>query len=302
MKAVRAYAVALLLLSGLCCAGEIANYPNGIEGIKAASVPPPGWYWRNYNFWYHSDTMRDADGDKVDIDFKLDLVASIQRFLFVTDKTQKAIGAHYAAHICIPLIYADLEIGRMDVDDSRYRVGDIDLAPLIFAWHKPRFDLVTFYDVCIPVGDVHNGEAATTVIGREYWTHQLNFGGTGYLDKEKEWSFSMLMRYEIHSGKKNAHLRPGDQFHFEWGLGKAFPKHNLEVGLAGYCSWQTTADTGKATKCVPDERDRVFAVGPEFNYFIKPVALAINLRYEKEFCARDRPEGHMTTLTLTKKF
>jgi len=38
------------------------------------------------------------------------------------------------------------------------------------------------------------------------------------------------------------------------------------------------------------------------NYNIKPIGLNMAVRYQREFGARDRMEGHMTTLMFTKRF
>ena len=163
-------------------------------------------------------------------------------------------------------------------------------------------DLVGEDDRGTPVGDYHQGEAATKCVGFDYWTHQPTLGVTGYLDAAKTWTISLLPRYEIHTERKNRHYTAGDQFHFEWGIGKSFPELGLEVGATGYCSWQTTDDKGRGVTWDPDVHDRVYAVGPEVNYNIKPIGLNRAVRYQREFGARDRMEGHMTTLMFTKRF
>jgi hypothetical protein len=295
------FSALLLVLAGTALAGsDSARYINGVEGLRAASIPPPGFYWRNYDLWYHSDKLTDKDGDKMNVDFNLDLVASVHRFVYVNDFPQKVLGANYGAYLVVPTYYASLEVGAMGVDDERFRVGDIDLCPLLLTWNKARFDAAVAYEVMMPTGDRDLGEPAT--LGREYWSHMISAGGTGYLDKEKTWTFSLLGRYEINHQRGCDHTRMGDQFHLEWGAGKAFPKLGLEVGIVGYAAWQTTDDSGHGVYWDKSVRDRVFAVGPEVNYMIKPVGLHMALRFGKEFGARDHTEGHILNLTLTKKF
>jgi hypothetical protein len=48
--------------------------------------------------------------------------------------------------------------------------------------------------------------------------------------------------------------------------------------------------------------DRVFAVGPEVSVFIPPAKSFLSLRSLWEFEAKDRTEGQVTALTLTKAF
>jgi hypothetical protein len=230
----------------------------------------------------------------------MDLAASVHRLIYVNDFPQKVLGANYGAYLMVPTYYASLQMDAMGVDDDRFRVGDIDLCPLMLSWNKKRFDFAVAYEVMMPTGDRDLSEAAT--LGREYWSHMITAGGTGYLDTEKTWTFSLLGRYEINQERTSDHMRAGDQFHLEWGAGKAFGKLGLEVGIVGYAAWQTTDDSGHGAFWDKSVHDRVFAVGPEVNYMIKPVGLHMALRFEKEFGARDHTEGHILNLTLTKKF
>jgi hypothetical protein len=304
MRLVGILAVLGLCVGGWAFGGETARYINGVEGVKCGSAPPPGYYFRSYEVWYHSRDLQDKNGHDLDVDFKMDLAASVERFIWVTDAPKKTLGFEYGVYALVPLIYDSMEMtmGPVHLDDKRFAVGDLDISPLLLSWHLPRVDVAFAYDLMIPTGDLHNGKIATGPIAAEYWTHMFTVGVTGYLDKEKTWTISLLPRYEIHMEKQNRHFRAGDQFHFEWGVAKALPKLGLEFGLTGYCSWQTTDDKGRGVAWDRKVHDRVFAIGPEVDYFIKPIELNMAVRYQREFGARDRTEGHMTTLTFTKRF
>ena len=45
----------VLLVPVLLQAQPTAHYPPGIEGIKGASLPPPGFYLRDYNYAYFAE-------------------------------------------------------------------------------------------------------------------------------------------------------------------------------------------------------------------------------------------------------
>ncbi|MCY3022251.1 MAG: transporter [Planctomycetota bacterium] len=290
--------LAVLVFAAAAWAGETEHYINGLEGIKCASVPPPGIYYRNYDLWYHASELHDRNGKNVDLGFNLDVVASAQRAIWVTDRIKDIIGCDFGMHAVVPFVYQDVKMSRIGVDDQRIRVGDIFVCPVLLSWHKKRFDLALDYELVMPTGDLDRSEPATP--GKEFWTHLFTFGGTGYLDEEKTWTVSLLSRYEIHSEKRNAHITPGHDFHFEWGVGKAFKK-GFEVGAVGYCQWQLTDDQGSGVYW-GHSKDRVYGAGAEANYFIKTIKLHASLRFIREFGARDRPEGNMTMLTLTKRF
>jgi hypothetical protein len=292
--------VALASFPGKAFGAESARYPYAILGVRGATVPSPGFYYTTDEIWYHADKTTDKNGDPLDLDFKIDAVTSLQRFLYVSDFPEKAIGAQYGAYLVTPLYYNSVKMGKLGVDDERYRVGDLMFCPLLLEWHKNRFDIGIAYDLFIPTGDFDRSEAATA--GAEYWTHMFSVGGTGYLDKEKTWTFSMIARYETSHERKGTDYTAGDQFHIEWGAAKFIPKWKLDVGLSGYASWQITDDTGRGVWWDRRVHDRVFAAGPEVKWHINPGCFSVALRYHKEFGARDHMEGHITTLNLSKKF
>jgi len=285
----------LCLLGALAAAGDTEHYVNGVEGLSAASVPPPGIYYRNYEVWYHSTELKDHHGNSVPLGFDLDVVASVHRGIWITDRIKDIIGCDFGMHALVPVIYEDVRLSRLGVDDNRTRVGDLMFSPVLLSWHKKRFDLSFDYELYMPTADRH--EPATP--GKEFWTHLCTFGGTAYIDEAKTWTFSLLSRYEIHSEQHNTHVTPGNDFHFEWGAGKSF-KQGFQVGAVGYCQWRVTNDSGSGA--TDFSRNRVYAAGVEGNYMIKAIGLHTVLRWEKEFLARNRPEGMITTLNFNKRF
>jgi hypothetical protein len=284
------------ILFGTAAAKEENEYPHGIEGIKAASVPPPGFYYKMYNVLYTADTFTDKDGDELDVDYDLNVFVNAHRFLWVSEK--KFLGGNYAANIIIPIFNVDIEIGALGVDDSEFGLGDICIEPVVLSWHGPRYDAVCALGFWPPVGKYDETEPASP--GKDMWTLMGTLGGTSYFDSEKTWSASILARYEIHDEKKDTDVTPGDDFYFEWGVGKTLAKV-WDVGLSGYCHWQVTDDSDSLPPFY-GEKDSVYALGPEATVFIPSVKLFVTLKSLWEFSAEDRSEGNFTALTFTKIF
>jgi hypothetical protein len=127
-------------------------------------------------------------------------------------------------------------------------------------------------------------------------------------DKAKTWTVSWLGRYETHAKQRGHDVRYGDDFHFEWGIGKALPASagigplkGFEVGVVGYAQFQVTDDRGKDVAW-DDVHDRVFAVGPEIRFAVPTWKTLVELRTNIEFGAVDCTEGIMTSLNITKAF
>ncbi len=265
-------------------------YPNGSEGIKAATLPPPGYYYKMYGIYYHADTLTDKNGDKLNVDFDLNLLANAHRFDWISD--YELLGAKFGADIIVPVLNVDLEIGAAKIHNSEFGLGDICIEPIILAWHGPRFDAAFAAGIFMPTGKYDKTDPASP--GSDMWTGLFSVGGTLYFDDAKTWSASVLPRYEIHSRKRDTDVTPGDDFHLEWGVGKSFARI-WEAGVAGYCQWQTTKDD-------PDTgvKDQVHAIGPEVNVTIPSWKSIIGIRSLFEFGAEDRPEGNITVLSFTK--
>lgn len=169
------------------------------------------------------------------------------------------------------------------------------------AWHNKRFDHVVALGWFVPIGKYDRGKAASP--GKNEWTTIITAGSTYYFDLKKNWSVSVLGRYEIHGEKLSSHIKAGNDFHFEWGIARTIARNWVwDLGVSGYSQWQITDDSGSAITYDENLHDRVHAIGPEVAVFIPPLKSAISLRALWEYGAIDRPEGSVITLTLTKMF
>lgn len=288
----------ILSFLGVAALGETGHYPLGSEGIKAATLPPPGWYFRTYSMFYTADTLRDSGGHDSDLDLDLDAFAFAPRVIWITK--QKILGADFGMDVLVPVSYTDFELDGVEFKDHRGGIGDIMVEPALLSWHGECYDISAGLALWTPTGEYDKNHAAVSP-GKDFWTTMLTLGGTYYLDQEKTWSASLLNRYEFHSEQDHRDVRPGQNYLFEWGVAKTLAKI-VDVGVVGYCQWQTTDDHGSDVTWDKNVHDRVAGIGPEISVAIPPAAMSVSLRCVREFSAVDRPEGTTVTLTLTKAF
>lgn len=274
-----------------------AHYVSGTEGLKAATLPPPGVYWRMYASYYDADTSRDNGGDKIKPDFDLNVAAWTNRFIWSTDV--EILGGNLVMDIIIPTVYTDISMrnaGPGSFGANDWGVSDIILEPFVLAWHGNRYDAALGAALFLPTGDYNKNQPASP--GKGFWTVMLSAGGTLYFDEARSWHASVLSRYEIHTKQEGTRQTHGDDFSFEWGVGKTV--NNLfDVGLAGYCYWQVTEDSGSNSD---DYKERGYAIGPEISTNIPEWNLGVSLRSIYEFGSRNKAEGNSTVLTLTYRF
>ena len=287
------FMVAALAFAGSARAQHSPHYVNGIEGLKASSLPPPGVYWRNYTLFYTADRMRAPDRVK-DGDLSLNVFGFVNRAIYITDK--KVLGADWGMDIIVPLV--NTNFGYRNYHESQFALGDITVEPLVLGWHGDRWDAAFGGGVFLPTGKFDSDRPESA--GKGYWTGMATLGGTYYFDCEKTWHASILSRFEFHSKQRSTRMRPGEDFHFEWGVGKTLP-NNLTVGAAGYAQWQLRGDKPSGGPR-PGHLQRAFAAGPEIAYAVPKWKMDFSIKSIWEFGVRNGAEGGITTLALTKAF
>lgn len=265
------------------------HYPAGSEGLKAATLPPPGFYFRDYNIFYAADRLKGGPAD-----FELTVYANAPRFIWMTP--HKVLGADFGFDLTLPFIYNDLEIASVGVKEQFFELGDLLVEPVILGWHGKQWDAGFAYGFWAPSGDFDLQHAARP--GKGFWSHMLSIGGTYYPDEKKAWSLSVLNRYEIHMENSRLDITPGDTLTTEWGISRTVAK-GVDLGVIGYWQQQTFRDHGAGASTL---RDRVVGIGPEILAFVPKINWFVSARYAREFAAKDHPEGHLATLTLSKRF
>jgi hypothetical protein len=200
----------LLALPGLIQAQSIigGHYPAGVEGIKGASLPPPGVYFRDYNIGYFADLFEDGPPA-----FDISAYINAPRLIWMTNC--KILGADYGMDLIIPFGYMDWQFATPGgpVNGHYFGIGDIQVEPLLLSWHFKQFDLAAGYAVWAPTGDF--SPTRPDFLAKGYWSHMLTLGGTWYLDADKTWAISLLNRYEFAHEQTQTHTDPGQVYTLE---------------------------------------------------------------------------------------
>lgn len=264
--------LATLLLAGLLTSPALlqaqpivaSHYPAGAEGIKAGSLPPPGIYFRDYNFFYSADNFKGLP-----VDFDIFAYINAPRVIWMTDIN--ILGANYGMDVIVPFGYMDWKVAGQSSD--HFGLGDIQIEPLLLSWHFKQFDVAAGYAVWAPTGDFERGRP--DLLAKGFWSHMLTLGGTWYPDTEKTWAVSLLNRYEFAHQQEDTDIDPGQVFTLEGGISKTLCK-NIDVGLIGYYQQQTTEDQGANAV---GQLDRKFGAGPEVSAFCAKLGVTTSLRY-----------------------
>jgi len=271
------------------------HYVPGVEGIQAASAPPPGFYYLGYLLDYHMDSFR-APGSSSNLPGhnKGTVTALANRLVWITQT--KVLGADYGMEAVIPVLRTSLTLNAAGISDTRSGVGDIYLGPLVLGWHGQQWDASAAAGFWLDNASTSSPAAA----GKGFRGTMLTGGMTYYFDSAKTVTASGLMRFE-RNGKNDAGFRPGNQISFEWGLGKNFGA--VQAGLVGYSQWQVSDDQGAGAGT---ERASRHAVGLQLDYPIPGAGLFFKGAVYREFSATAGtgayPKGSLVRFTLVKAF
>ena len=268
----------------------------GAESWYSGALPPPGWHLLNYNLYYYASEIKGKSGRRISTppfrDFEATVMATVFRPIYVADFT--ILGATPAWHVVVPIVYKKQ---RTDfVKDTMEGIGDIYFSPLILGWHKPPFHWAAGLDIIAPTGRYSSHDLST--IGNNHWTFEPAFAAS-YIGANGFTASTKLM-YDIHTTDTTLHYREGQQFHLDYNVGYVFHKAKaLKVGLSGY--WLISLEDDKvSSNKIHNSGERVFAIGPSVG--IQTGKLCANLNIQKEFSARNRPEGTSSWLNFIYSF
>jgi hypothetical protein len=268
--------------SAFATEGGGGAYPNGAEDFMMGALPPPGTYFLDYVDYYSATSLKGHGGDDLVPKFDLDVAVNVFRLVHVTKC--EILGASWGMHAFLPLAHIDVD-ATMGEDD-RSGMGDIIVDPFILGWHSKNLHITTGLDIYLPLGSYDEDRLAN--IGRNYWTFEPVAGLTYLSDTGVELSGKFM--YDINLENTDTNYKSGQEFHFDYTAGYHVDK-NLAMGLGGYYYYQTTDDEKNGDKVGTDGfKGRVMAIGPQAAYNYKN--MAFTLKWQKEFEAKNRPEGN----------
>jgi hypothetical protein len=290
-----AAACAAVLGSALPAAQAGGHYVAGVEGLQAASVPPPGSYYLGYLVHYDIGSFRaPGSSDALPGDNSGSVTALANRLVWISK--HKLLGADWGMEAIVPLLRKSLQLGAVGFDDSDSGVGDVYLGPLVLGWHGARWDAVAAAGVWLDTA----GSSTPASPGNGYRSTMLTLGGTLHADEARSASASVLMRYEV-NGRTDTGFKPGEQVTLEWGLGRQFGP--VQLGVVGYGQWQVGRDEGAGAGGAKSARH---ALGAELVWPRMDIGVILKGALYREYGAKGgsgpEPRGSLLRLTLVKPF
>jgi hypothetical protein len=299
-----------LALAGVCRAqSEIGHYAPGVVNAKDFIVPDPGWYYCQYDTYYHSTRFDDEHGKKVDsitvgsvtlpVETQLDYLAVSPTIVWTSP--WEVLGGSYGAFVCVPLqtnsVSAEI-IGRrfgLTMEESAFGLGDLQVQPVWLGWRGSSYEISAAYGFFAPTGRYALGSSDN--VGTGFWSNYLQASLALYLTEDHGTGFFITGTYEINSRNTGEHVTGGDHFCLEYSLSRTIGDR-IEVALSGSDVWQTTRDHGSDVTWDTGILDEVHAVGGQFAVWLIPEQAQISLNGMWEYEAKDRTRGYYAMINL----
>jgi hypothetical protein len=318
-------------------AGEIGHFVPGVPNIRDLALPLPGFYGVIYDYGYSTTRLNDANGNKLSsvniggrvgpgvtlgIDVDVSAYALAPTFIWVAKK--KVLGGHYGAYLSPTFSNNSINgalssvsgVGR-SASTGQFNIGDIFVQPLWLGWTGKHYDISYGYGFYIPSGKYQtttvslpvvgpvNAEAADNV-GLGFWTNQNQGALYLYPWADRRMAVENALTWEIHRKKRGFDLNPGQNLTWNWGVSQYLPLKKdqsvlLEVGPAGYSSFQVSDDTGAEARN-PSVHDHVHAVGAQVGVTSVKRVMMLNFHWFHEFSSVDRFQGTAIGLNFVVRF
>jgi hypothetical protein len=336
VKRIIAAAAMILATTSTARAGDIGHFVGGLMNIRDYLVPEPGFYFALYNYYYETERLNDSHGDRsstvtvdpplpgpgvtLDVDLDLQMYVLAPALMWVTDI--EPLGIKYGALVTPTFANASVHAavstlrGRGGTFDmGTFGMGDLFVQPLWLGLTLEHFDFALAYAFYAPVGRYDTEVRTLSVVGPVkveesdnlgygFWTHQFQGAAAWYPMDNKGTAIVNALTFETNSKKEGFDLTPGDALTYSWGISQYLPLTRdqsllLEIGPAGYDTWQITKDTGSAGR---GERDQTHAVGGQLGLTYVPWATLVNFHGFAEFHSETRSQGFSLGLNVAKKF
>ncbi|MFL7965576.1 transporter [Pseudomonas kielensis] len=302
----------LVTLSPLVHAYDLPGLNLGSTSFYDGSPAPagPGWYLEEYLTYSKADRFNDAHGDKLPLPKQtVEVFAPTTQIIYVGQPWANGAMPGFTL-INTSLVHADVDDGLDNAAlSSREGFGDLvvgaflQLPTLTRADGSPLLTQRVEVDVSMPVGAYNRNRSINP--GSNFWSFNPYYAATYWFTPK--WSASGRFMY-LWNGKNDdpsasfgdvSDTQAGQALHANLTLQYALTDR-FSVGLNGYWLKQFT-DTQVDGHDVSGRREKVWAIGPGFNYvFRREDTLSVNAYFEQD--AENRTEGNKLVLNWLHQF
>ncbi len=298
-----AAAVLLSLTPARALAQNRGVYPLGMSATNSGVVPAPGFTYANVFIFYSRDESKGPNGETLATGSN-SVLMDMNTFAWVSGVLPQLGGAKYSLAATIPIANNSLASDVAGSLSGGGGLADSFYQPLILGWATKRADLRFAYGFLAPTGRFQAG--ASDNVGSGYWTHILSAGETVYLAENRATAISAFEIYEFHGSQEGTGIHPGQTLSLDYSATHTvslLSDLRLQIGVAGYEQWQTTAKTGlNVTVAEADARYQINAFGLTANVGLPGRKVSLGAKFLKEFSNKSTFQGYSVQVSGSINF
>ena len=290
--------------------GGGSNWVMGASGFNAGVVPKPGFHLNNLTTLTDFSTNQDITlGNQVVTN--LDVDVGVHFFLPTFAGEIERWNTRYHLLLSFPLIFLDgtfrVQNGPNESERKDFQRGDFGFEPAIgwraddlFGAEGVNLDYKTGMLVVTPTG--HYEQQETLNAGKYRWTFQPYVAYTLF-DEGTGLEASQRIMYAFNTKNGRTNYRSGQEFHFDWAVGKRFDS-GFTVGAFGFWYRQTTADGGRGAQQTGDLKGKAWGIGPVVQYSreIAGIPTTAAFRWQRVPQHRNRVDDDSFMFTIAFSF
>ncbi|MCP5468228.1 MAG: transporter [Deltaproteobacteria bacterium] len=265
-------------------------------------APPsgPGLYLSNYNLYYHSDTFRDNNGNRVPFP-DVNIFAQAFQLIYMAPH-ELPTRAKWGLNLLLPVVYLN--------NNGPEGIGDLFFGPFI-QWdpimgkNGPIFMHRVELSGVFPVGKYD--ESALVSPGSNIFYFNPYWAGT--VLPKPWWSISWRIHYLYNSANNDPNplffpgvekAQAGQAFHLNFTTSFEVMPKRFRLGINGYYLKQLN-DVKFDGVSIPNTKEQIFGIGPgALVHFGRDDHLFINTYFEA--LARNRPERILVNVRYVHNF
>lgn len=255
-------------------------YPNGNENYMLGALPPPGVHFLGFASTYHADQLRGADGNRLPVDFNLQVTALAPRVVWVTN--QQILGGQVVLHAIAPLLNIDATVGGHS--QNKTGLGDMLFGTGLGYHVSDKFHYVLGLDVVAPTGSYDKNNLVN--LGRHYWTVEPLVAITYVQPSGINADIKLMV--DVNTRNNDTNYKSGHEIHADYAVGWGFG-NGWVAGVGGYVYKQVNDDQLNGVDI--GNRGRAVAFGPSIKYD-NGKGWFITAKWQKEFSVVNRAQGN----------
>jgi hypothetical protein len=240
----------------------------------------------------------DFGGVTINAGAKVEGFTNGYNLLYVPER--KLFGGNLGLSVIVPVGHVDIDatIGPLSAATDGWGLGDI-VGKAQLGWQRGEFSHTAYVQAVAPTGRWDPG--FSPIVGLHRPGIDIGWAFT-WANKATKLQFNGAAGYTFNFENTETNYRSGDDFHFEWAIGREFAP-GLVLGIVGYDYRQVTGDSGPGA-LLGSLKGSVDAVGPGLSYttLIGKTPLVFNMRHYWEFNVENRWEGSSSVLSATLRF